>query len=62
MIPKPFARAYFLVGEPIYAPAGLDEAGREAVAAQVEIALNRLEKEAEARAGRTDYPQEWRVD
>ena len=62
MIPQPFARAYFLVGEPIYVPTGLDEAGRETVAAQVEIALNQLEKEAEARAGHADYPQEWRVN
>lgn len=61
MIPKPFSRAYFLVGEPIYASANLDEAGRQAVAAQVEIAINQLEKEAEARAGHANFPQEWRV-
>ena len=61
MIPKPFARAYFLVGEPIYVPSHLDEAGREAVAVEVEVALNQLEKEAELRAGHADFPQEWRV-
>ena len=32
MIPQPFARAYFIVGEPIYVPPNLDEAGREAIA------------------------------
>ncbi len=62
MLPKPFARAYFLVGEPIYVPPNLNEAGREAVAAQVEIAINRLEREAERRAGHTDYPAEWRTE
>lgn len=62
MIPKPFARGYFLVGEPIYVPAELDEAGREAIAEQVEIALNRLEREAERRAGHPDYPDKWRTD
>ena len=62
MIPQPFARAYFLVGEPIYVAHGLDEAGREAVAEQVEIALNSLEKEAERRAGHLDYPAEWRTE
>lgn len=61
MIPKPFARAYFLVGEPIQVPPNLDEAGREAYAAQVEIAINRLEREAERRAGFPDYPAEWRT-
>lgn len=53
MIPQPFARAYFLVGEPIYVPADLDEAGKQAVAEQVESALNALETEAERRAGQT---------
>ncbi len=62
LIPQPFARAYFLVGEPIYAAKGLDEAGRAAVAVQVECALNRLEREAEARAGHTDFPAEWRTE
>ncbi len=62
LIPQPFAHAYFLVGEPIYAPKGLDEAGRAAVAVQVECALNRLEREAEARGGHTDFPAEWRTE
>ena len=62
MIPQPFTRAYFLVGDPIYVPAGLNEAEREAIAAQVEIAINRLEREAEKRAGHADYPAEWRTE
>jgi lysophospholipid acyltransferase (LPLAT)-like uncharacterized protein len=61
MVPQPFARAYFIVGEPIYVPPNLDEAGREAIALQVEVALNLLEREAEARAGHTDYPAEWLI-
>ena len=59
MLPKPFARAYFLVGEPIHVPPGLDEAGRERIAHEIEVAMNRLEREAEARAGFSDYPTEW---
>jgi len=61
MIPKPFTRAYFLVGDPIYVPPDLDDVGREAIATQVEIAINRLERDAEARAGYPDYPAEWRT-
>lgn len=61
MIPQPFARGYFLAGEPIYVPSGLDEAARQAVALQVEYALNRIEREAEARAGHLDYPAEWQT-
>ena len=62
LLPLPFSRAYFLVGEPIYVPANLNEAGREAIAAQVEVAINRLEREAERRAGHTNYPAEWRTE
>ena len=62
MLPQPFSRACFLVGEPIYVPPNLNEASREAIAAQVEIAINRLEREAERRAGHTDYPAEWRTE
>ena len=51
MLPKPFARAYFLVGEPIFIPGNLSEEQREAYATQVEVAINRLEQEAESRAG-----------
>src|SRR5262249_35644552 len=62
LVPKPFARCYFLVGDPIYVPPGLDEAQRIALAEQIEIAINRLEREAERRAGFPNYPTEWRVD
>ena len=62
MLPQPFSRVYFLVGEPIYVPPNLNEAGREAIAAQVEIAINRLEREAERRAGYPNYPAEWRTE
>ncbi len=62
MLPKPFARVYFLVGAPIYVSPNLDEAGRENYAAQVEVAINRLEREAERRAGFPDYPADWRTD
>jgi lysophospholipid acyltransferase (LPLAT)-like uncharacterized protein len=62
MIPWPFARCYFLVGEPIYVPPGLNDAQREEIAVQLEVALNRQEREAEKRAGFPDYPAEWRVE
>ena len=57
MIPKPFARAYYLVGQPIFIPPGQDEDGRLRYAAEVEFAINRLEKRAEELAGHTPY--EW---
>lgn len=55
LIPKPFARAYFLVGEPIYVPPKIDDAARTALAEQLEIAINCVEREAEARAGHAEY-------
>jgi lysophospholipid acyltransferase (LPLAT)-like uncharacterized protein len=61
LVPQPFARAYFLVGEPVYVPPDLDEHGRQSYAEQVEIAINCLEREAEARAGHDRYPTEWRT-
>lgn len=62
MIPKPFARAYWLPGEPILVPSGLDEAGRQAIADRLEVAINRLEREAEALAGHHHYPGEFRTE
>ena len=62
MIPLPFSRAYWVTGDPIHIPADLDEAGRGRYAELVEIAINRLEREAERRAGYTDYPAVWRVE
>jgi lysophospholipid acyltransferase (LPLAT)-like uncharacterized protein len=62
MLPKPFSRVHFVVGEPLHVPPDLNEAGREAIAEQLEIAINRLEKEAERLAGHPDYPTEWRTE
>lgn len=59
LVPKPFARAYFIVGDPIHVPSDLKEEERMAYARRVELAMNRLEREAEARAGFPDYPAEW---
>ncbi len=60
MIPLPFARAYWISGEPIHVPADLDDAGRTAIAEAVEVAINQVECKAEALAGYPDYPAEWR--
>ncbi len=62
MVPKPFARCPFILGEPIHIPANLNEEQREAYAAQVATAINRVEKEAERLAGHTDYPAEWTTE
>lgn len=62
MIPAPFSRTYFVLGEPLYVPAGLDDAGRKAYAERLEILLNRVEKQAEELAGHSDYPAEWRTE
>ncbi len=59
MLPKPFARVCFLTGEPIPIPPNLNEASRNHYAALVEVAINRLEREAERLAGHTDYPSDW---
>lgn len=59
MLPKPFARAPLLTGEPILVPPDLNEAGRQRYAALVEVALNRLEREAERLAGHPHYPLDW---
>jgi lysophospholipid acyltransferase (LPLAT)-like uncharacterized protein len=56
MLPKPFSKVYFLVGEPIVIPPNLNEEGRLQYAAQLETAINRLERDAESRAGYTNYP------
>ncbi|MCS6777443.1 MAG: lysophospholipid acyltransferase family protein [Chloroherpetonaceae bacterium] len=62
MIPKPFARAFCIVGDPIYIPPDLDDAARETMARRVEVAINRLEKEAERLAGHPNYPAEWTTE
>ncbi len=55
LVPKPFARAYFIVGQPIYVPPNLDDAQRKIYADQVAFAINCLEIEAENRAGHPDF-------
>ncbi len=53
MIPIPFARASFVVGEPIYIPQDLDEAGEAAALETVARAINACEARAESLMG---YP------
>ena len=62
MVPKPFSRAYWIFGEPIYVPSNLNEAGREHYAALVGAAINKAEKRAEELAGFKEYPAEWRTE
>lgn len=59
MLPKLFSRVPFVVGEPIEIPPKLDDAGRQHYAEIVELAINRLEREAERRAGHNDAPYAW---
>jgi lysophospholipid acyltransferase (LPLAT)-like uncharacterized protein len=61
MIPMPFARAAFVVGEPIFVPAELDEEGKQRAAEEVERAINACEKRAEEMLG-FSYPAEWPAD
>lgn len=51
MIPRPFARAAFVVGEPLFVPADLDEEGKERAAEALERAINACEHEAEVMMG-----------
>ena len=62
MVPKPFSRAYMICGEPMYVPPKAGPGDREEMCVRLEHAINRLEKEAERRAGHTDYPSEWRTE
>ncbi len=62
MVPKPFSKAYWVYGKPIFVPANQDDAGRQRYAGLVEFEINRVEKEAEALAGYLDYPAEWRTE
>ncbi len=62
MIPLPFSRAYYVLGEPFYVPTGLDDAGRRAYAVKLETLVNRVEKQAEELAGRKGYPAEWQTE
>ncbi len=61
MIPWPFARAAFVVGEPMFVAPDLDEAGKQRAAEELERAINRCEKRAEEMLGYAypaDYPTE----
>lgn len=51
MIPLPFARAAFIVGEPIYVAADADAAAREEATRAVEAAINACERRAETLMG-----------
>ena len=51
MIPFPFARAAFVVGEPIFVAADADDVAKERVAEHVELAINECEARAESLAG-----------
>ncbi|MEP6757383.1 MAG: lysophospholipid acyltransferase family protein [Chthonomonadales bacterium] len=51
MIPYPFAKAAFVVGDPIFVAADLDEAGKQAAAEEVEAALNAVQARAEEITG-----------
>jgi lysophospholipid acyltransferase (LPLAT)-like uncharacterized protein len=51
MIPLPFARAAFVVGEPVFLPPDLDEAGKERAAEEIEAAINACEARAESLMG-----------
>jgi lysophospholipid acyltransferase (LPLAT)-like uncharacterized protein len=61
LVPRPFARGWLIAGEPIQVPKDLDQDGRQSVADEVELAMNRVERQAERLAGRDDYPEEWRT-
>lgn len=51
MIPYPFARGAFVVGEPIFVPQSLDDAGKERAAEELEAAINQVEQRAEMLLG-----------
>jgi lysophospholipid acyltransferase (LPLAT)-like uncharacterized protein len=51
MIPMPFGRALFVVGEPMWVPADLDDAGKQRAADELEAAINACEQRAEALLG-----------
>ena len=51
LIPVPFARVSFVVGEPIFVPPDLDDAGKEQAAEVLEAAINACEQRAESLLG-----------
>lgn len=60
MVPLPFARVWWVVGEPLEVPEDADEEKRQALAEQLERAMNRVERRAEELAG-YPYPEDWPV-
>jgi lysophospholipid acyltransferase (LPLAT)-like uncharacterized protein len=51
LIPFPFGRGVFVVGEPIEVPRRVDEAGRESLRQRLEDALNAVTAEADRLTG-----------
>jgi lysophospholipid acyltransferase (LPLAT)-like uncharacterized protein len=51
MIPAPFSKAAFVVGEPLFVPADIDDAGKQQAAEQLERAINGCEERAEEMLG-----------
>jgi lysophospholipid acyltransferase (LPLAT)-like uncharacterized protein len=51
MIPLPFSRAAFVVGEPMFVPSDADEAGKKRAAESLEAAINACEERAESLMG-----------
>jgi lysophospholipid acyltransferase (LPLAT)-like uncharacterized protein len=58
MVPAPFARVVWLVGEPVEVPPDADDVLKERLAGELELAVNRLERRAEEMLGYT-YPIEF---
>jgi hypothetical protein len=54
-IPKPFARGYAMLGEPIPVPGQMNEEGQTALRRRIEGALNALEQAADERACQLKY-------
>ncbi|MGH7735079.1 MAG: lysophospholipid acyltransferase family protein, partial [Gemmatimonadales bacterium] len=51
LLPLPFGRGVFVVGQEIALPGTLDAASREALRLRLEDALNAVTREADRRAG-----------
>jgi lysophospholipid acyltransferase (LPLAT)-like uncharacterized protein len=60
MVPGLFARATFVVGEPISVPEDADDEAKAAIAEELELAMNHMERRAEEMLGLT-YPAEFRL-
>jgi lysophospholipid acyltransferase (LPLAT)-like uncharacterized protein len=58
MVPAPFARVSWVVGDPVAVPPDADETTKAALAEELEVALNRCERHAEEALG-FSYPEEF---